>query len=172
MKKNLYGNYVYFILAFFDTVRKGSFLPIDSVSQYIYDEYIQLSHINRNSKSTYDAMRTVHHRQTQLIVKMITEFKFSEEQQTACEMKWSFSNYFPSKCTLFCQTVQSLLWCWQTCQKCAVTNSEKSKKKNETIKLRLRNQLTSTERWDQNSGKILETSNAEELQTVDAKMKF
>ncbi|KAL1234890.1 Modifier of protein aggregation [Trichinella pseudospiralis] len=61
----------------------------------------------RNSKSTYDAMRTVHHRQTQ-----------------------------------------------------------------ETIKLRLRNQLTSTERWDQNSGKILETSNAEELQTVDAKMKF
>ncbi|KRY87114.1 hypothetical protein T4D_14980 [Trichinella pseudospiralis] len=28
MKKNLYGNYVYFILAFFDTVRKGSFLEI------------------------------------------------------------------------------------------------------------------------------------------------
>ncbi|KRZ69903.1 Sodium- and chloride-dependent glycine transporter 2 [Trichinella papuae] len=41
----------------------------------------------------------------------------------------------------------------------------------ETIKLRLRNQLTSTERWDQNR-KILETSNAEELQTVDTKMKF
>ncbi|KRX90932.1 Sodium- and chloride-dependent glycine transporter 1 [Trichinella pseudospiralis] len=41
----------------------------------------------------------------------------------------------------------------------------------ETIKLRLRNQLTSTERWDQNR-KILETSNAEELQAVDTKMKF
>ncbi|KRX86137.1 hypothetical protein T4E_2407 [Trichinella pseudospiralis] len=41
----------------------------------------------------------------------------------------------------------------------------------ETIKLRLRNQLTSTERWDQNR-KILATSNAEELQAVDTKMKF
>ncbi|XP_003380238.1 putative sodium- and chloride-dependent glycine transporter 1 [Trichinella spiralis] len=41
----------------------------------------------------------------------------------------------------------------------------------ETIKLRLRNQLTSTERWDQNR-KILETSNADELQTVETKMKF
>ncbi|KRX84291.1 Sodium- and chloride-dependent glycine transporter 2 [Trichinella sp. T6] len=41
----------------------------------------------------------------------------------------------------------------------------------ETIKLRLRNQLTSTERWDQNR-KILETSNSDELQTVETKMKF
>ncbi|KRY68009.1 hypothetical protein T4B_8387 [Trichinella pseudospiralis] len=104
MKKNLYGNYVYFILAFFDTVRKGSFLEIP------------------NQRMMRCALYTI-------------------DRHNECLLEISKTNTTPTL-------------------------------NYETIKLRLRNQLTSTERWDQNSGKILETSNAEELQTVDAKMKF